>query len=81
MLKDSKSRLQEYLQSKQEAVPIYEVIAETGAAHRPEFTVACRVNALDAVITASGQSKRGAEQAAAEKMLAMLRPTDKDRPA
>ncbi len=80
ILKDAKSRLQEYLQSRQEAVPVYETIAETGAAHRPEFTVACKVNLLAEAITASGQSKRQAEQAAAARTLALLQPAAKDRP-
>ena len=81
ILKDSKSRLQEYLQARQEAVPVYETIAETGAAHQPEFTVACKVRPLTEAVTATGQSKRGAEQAAAEKTLALLRPAHQDQPA
>ncbi len=70
--KDPKSRLQEYLQSRKEAVPVYTVIEETGFSHQPEFTVSCKVNILDNAVSASGSSKRKAEQSAAEKVLALL---------
>jgi len=70
--KDAKSQLQEYLQSQKENIPVYEIIDERGSSHQPEFTVSCKINLLDDVITAVGQSKRKAEQAAAEKVMAIL---------
>jgi len=70
--KDAKSQLQEYLQSRKQNVPVYEIIDERGSSHQPEFTVSCKINLLDDVVTAEGQSKRKAEQAAAEKVMAIL---------
>ena len=70
--KDAKSRLQEYLQSRKQSVPVYEVIDETGASHQPEFTVSCKIDLLDEIVITKGQSKRKAEQAAAEQALALL---------
>ena len=43
--------------------------------------MACKVPPLTEAVTATGQSKRGAEQAAAEKTLALLRPANRDQPA
>ena len=71
--KDAKSRLQEHLQSRRQAVPVYETIKESGFAHNPEFTVSCKIDMLDDTVIASGQSKRKAEQAAAEKVLQLLK--------
>ena len=74
--KDAKSRLQEHLQSRGQAVPVYETIKESGFAHNPEFTVSCKIDVLDDIVIASGQSKRKAEQAAAEKVLQLLKVTE-----
>jgi ribonuclease III len=70
--KDAKSQLQEYLQSRKQNVPDYEIIDEHGSSHQPEFTVSCKIDLLDEAIIAKGASKRKAEQAAAEKIIAML---------
>ena len=70
--KDSKTKLQEYLQSRKQDVPIYEVTNESGTSHQPEFTVSCKINSLSEVIIANGTSKRKAEQAVAEKALTIL---------
>lgn len=43
--------------------------------------MACKVKPLAEAVTATGQSKRGAEQAAAEKTLALLRPAARNEPA
>ena len=68
-LKDPKTRLQEYLQSRQLALPEYEMVRVTGKAHNQLFDVECRVIALDLVCMGQGSSRRKAEQAAAVRML------------
>lgn len=71
-LKDPKTRLQEYLQSRQLPLPSYEVTQITGKAHAQTFTVRCRIDALDTVITADATSRRKAEQTAAKLILEKL---------
>jgi ribonuclease-3 len=72
-LKDAKTRLQEYLQSRQLALPEYAVTTRSGEAHAQFFKVACTVRGLDATPTSGeGGSRRQAEQQAAERMLAQL---------
>lgn len=70
--KDPKTRLQELLQQRGIAVPIYEITAIAGEAHAQTFTVICRVAALEQTTLASGSSRRRAEQMAAELMLTTL---------
>ncbi len=70
--KDAKTQLQEHLQSRNENVPVYEVISEVGSSHEPEFTVSCKVDSIEEVILAKGKSKRKAEQAVAKKVITML---------
>ena len=71
-LKDPKTLLQERLQSKGLALPVYRVESVEGEDHRQRFTVSCAVDALDARSAGSGSSRRAAEQAAAESMLAQI---------
>lgn len=66
--KDSKTRLQEYLQGRRLALPVYQVEHTEGEAHNQQFTVSCRIEGRAAVV-ASGSSRRKAEQDAAYKML------------
>ncbi|MCW8982922.1 MAG: ribonuclease III [Gammaproteobacteria bacterium] len=72
-IKDPKTRLQEYLQSRRQAVPEYEVIKIEGKSHEQTFTVSCRVEALEQPVTAAGSSRRKAEQAVAEKVLELIK--------
>ncbi|QEL10995.1 ribonuclease III [Kushneria phosphatilytica] len=72
--KDPKTRLQEFLQSRQMALPQYEVLEIEGEAHAQTFQVSCHVSALEGVTTGSGSSRRHAEQQAAERALARLEP-------
>lgn len=67
--KDPKTRLQELLQSKQLNLPAYEVIEASGPQHKQQFVVSCYVENLDLTTTGSGESKRKAEQDAAQKVL------------
>lgn len=72
-LKDAKTRLQEYLQSRQKTLPEYSVTSVSGAAHAQSFTVTCTVSDVDVPsVVGSGTSRRQAEQQAAELMLEQL---------
>ena len=70
--KDPKTRLQEWLQARQHPLPAYELISETGDDHAKVFRVACTL--AEPAVTAEGEggSRRAAEQAAAEAVLAQL---------
>jgi ribonuclease-3 len=67
--KDAKTLLQEFLQSRKLALPIYSVIATHGAAHSQQFEVECSVPPLDIKLIAAGSSRRAAEQSAARLVL------------
>lgn len=73
--KDPKTRLQEFLQSRQVALPRYEVTSVEGEAHAQTFTVECHVEVLDQHTCGVGSSRRHAEQQAAEQALSQLEPT------
>lgn len=70
--KDPKTRLQEYLQSRQQQLPEYNVIRERGEAHARIFTIACVISDLNIAVQAEGRNKRSAEQSAAQLALAQL---------
>lgn len=70
--KDPKTTLQEFLQARSLPLPAYQVITEEGQAHAKKFTVQCETELLEQKVTASGKSKRAAEQAAASKVLMKL---------
>ncbi|MET3107629.1 ribonuclease-3 [Oxalobacteraceae bacterium GrIS 2.11] len=67
--KDAKTLLQEYLQSKKIALPIYTVAATHGAAHSQEFEVECSIPKLEIQVFGTGGSRRAGEQAAAKMAL------------
>jgi ribonuclease III len=67
----AKTALQEWTQSRGLGLPDYRVIGTSGPAHAPTFEVAVSL-AGGATVTATGGSKRAAEQAAAEQLLARL---------
>lgn len=66
-LKDPKSRLQEYLQSRGYELPSYQLTQVEGEAHRQTFTAECKVSALDICTIGISSSRRKAEQDAAAK--------------
>jgi ribonuclease-3 len=68
-LKDPKTRLQEHLQSRQQALPVYEVENTTGKSHSQLFTVSCSIDDPEMQTRGSGTSRKKAEQQAAQKML------------
>jgi len=70
--KDAKTKLQEYLQARQLALPEYQLIDTVGEEHNCTFHVSCQVSVLDFAVNASGSSRRKAEQAAAKKVLQHL---------
>ncbi|HEX9876481.1 MAG TPA: ribonuclease III [Gammaproteobacteria bacterium] len=71
-LKDSKTRLQEWLQGCGRALPDYAVESSSGEPHQRIFTVVCSVADEDRRARGIGPSRRKAEQDAAERMLAIL---------
>lgn len=66
--KDPKTRLQEYLQARQQPLPIYEVVEVIGKAHAQTFKIECKIEG-GKMVTATGSSRRKAEQAAASEIL------------
>ncbi len=70
-LKDPKTRLQEHLQARQQALPIYNVLAISGEAHAQSFTVECNISGILRTI-AVGASRRKAEQEAARRALELI---------
>jgi ribonuclease-3 len=71
-LKDAKTRLQEWLQARGMALPVYTVEAVKGKAHEQTFAVTCEVPACALATTGQGPSRRHAEQDAATAMLTAL---------
>jgi ribonuclease III len=71
-LKDAKTRLQEYLQSRSLMLPRYAVTRVEGEDHSQTFEVSCDVPALKAQAHGRGSSRRRAEQQAAERLLREL---------
>ena len=64
-LKDPKSRLQEYLQSRGHNVPEYRLVSATGDAHRQTFTAECKISSLNIITQGVSSSRRRAEQISA----------------
>jgi ribonuclease III len=74
-LVDSKSALQEWSQSRQKGLPLYEVVETSGPGHDPRFKVSVRVEGLQ-LFYGQGVSKREAEKQAAEKVLVFLKTSE-----
>lgn len=70
--KDPKTELQERMQAQGKPLPCYHVIATAGEAHDRLFTVACQVEGLDEPVSATGKSKKIAEQNAAQLALSQF---------
>lgn len=71
-LKDPKTRLQEWLQSRGMPLPAYDVQSVEGEAHAQHFTVRCLVTTLDLSAEGEGSSRRRAEQEAAQRVLEQI---------
>lgn len=71
--KDPKTTLQELLQGRRLPVPRYELLATHGEAHAQEFEVECVIAALGIRRVGSGNSRRIAEQQAANLALSEIK--------
>lgn len=78
--KDPKTRLQEWLQARQQPLPVYHLLGSQGQPPHEIFTVACEVLGQGQQ-QASGASIRFAEQAAAATMLVKLGEQPDDLPS
>jgi ribonuclease-3 len=70
--KDPKTILQEHLQGFKKPLPDYQVVQVDGEAHDQTFTVECRIQDLDKVVTGVASSRRKAEQLAAAQILELI---------
>ena len=71
-VKDSKTRLQEFMQSRRKPLPDYQLDKVVGDAHDQTFYISCRISMLDEVTHGVGNSRRQAEQEAARAALIAL---------
>jgi ribonuclease III len=74
-LKDSKTRLQELLQGRAEALPDYLLVSAVGEPHEQVFCVRCQVRLEDGILleaSGEGSSRRRAEQESAAEVLQQL---------
>jgi ribonuclease-3 len=69
---DSKTRLQEYSLKKFKSLPVYKSLKHSGPQHRPIFKVNVNIE-NSKIFSATGKSKKIAEQNAAEKLLIDLK--------
>ena len=70
--KDAKTRLQEWVQGRHKALPVYTLMSETGEEHLKVFRVSCALAQPEIVAEGEGNSRRAAEQLAAEGALQQL---------
>ena len=71
-MKDSKTRLQEYLQSRRLPLPDYQLENVEGEAHEQTFYIKCTIAELDQSTSGVGNSRRQAEQESAKSALQLL---------
>lgn len=72
MGKDAKTELQEWLQARKMKLPLYQVVATLGEAHKQTFEVECTITETGHSKRGTGASRRAGEQAAAAAMLQHL---------
>jgi ribonuclease-3 len=70
--RDAKTSLQEYLQAKGQPTPRYQILKESGPAHRRNFLIGILIEGR-IVAQGRGRTRKAAEQAAARKILRALR--------
>ena len=70
--KDAKTRLQEWLQAKQHALPEYRLLQATGSEHARQFEAACVLHQLGINATGIGNTVKAAEADAAQHALIEL---------
>ncbi len=78
--KDSKTRLQEYLQGHGHALPEYQLLDVSGDDHEQSFRVACHIAEGSGPFIGEGSSRRRAEQGAAGAALAAFETAPGKRP-
>ena len=71
-LKDPKTRLQEFLQSRKMPLPTYRITGEEGNEHARIYIVQCEIPALPDQVEGKGSSRRKAEQMAAKEAFRRL---------
>ncbi len=71
--KDPKTCLQEYLQARRLALPMYTILEVSGEHHAQRFEVECKVADLEVSCRGRGSSRKEAEQDAASRVLEELR--------
>ncbi|MBA3486184.1 MAG: ribonuclease III [Lysobacter sp.] len=71
--KDAKTRLQEWLQARQNPLPVYTLLEETGEEHARSFRVSCSLTQPPIDSHGGGHSRRAAEQVAAEAALEQIK--------
>jgi ribonuclease-3 len=71
-LKDPKTRLQEYLQARQQPLPNYTVLQTSGKSHDQVFTVRCEIGEPALQGEGRASSRKKAEQEAARQLLQKL---------
>ena len=73
ILKDPKTALQEFLQSKNLGLPLYHVESISGPPHDRYFKITCSVKGLlEKPVIGAGESRRKAEQASAKAALSLI---------
>jgi len=72
-IKDPKTQLQEIQQAAGSRLPKYEVLSVDGPTNEQVFTVTCFIPEIEAPVTATGTSRRNAEQTAAATVLEQLK--------
>lgn len=70
--KDTKTQLQEFLQSRRAPVPEYKIVSTSGESHAQQFTVECRVSLLPTPTLATASNRKLAEKEAAAEALELL---------
>lgn len=70
--KDPKTQLQELMQSKKMDLPDYTLMTMSGLAHEQTFKVKCTITLIAESCIGTGNSRKKAEQSAAELMLELL---------
>ena len=74
-LKDSKTELQEQVQSEGEKLPRYSVVRAIGPDHNKTYEIKCELSWLKLETVAVSGSKKEGEKLAAQKMLGLLQET------
>lgn len=70
--KDPKTLLQELLQGRHMSLPVYALLSTHGEAHAQKFEVECSLSDLKLRTTGIGNSRRAAEQEAAQAAIALI---------